>query len=73
MTVRPDTIEMVVNGDPVAIPAGQTVQELLGFLGVRADRVAVELNRSVVHKRDWGHTRVETGAQVEIVEFVGGG
>ena len=71
--MRTGTIEMVVNGDPVAVPAGKTVQELLHFLGVRPDRVAVEVNRHVVHKRDWEHTPVETGAQVEIVEFVGGG
>ena len=73
MTVTPDTIETVVNGEPVAIPAGKTVKELLDLLGVRPDRVAVELNRSIVHQRDWGKTQVGQGAQVEIVEFVGGG
>jgi len=73
MTVTPDPIETVVNGDAVVIPAGKTVRELLDFLGVRPDRVAVELNRRIVHQRDWAQTPVERGAQVEIVEFVGGG
>ena len=73
MPVTPDTIEMVVNGEPLTMPAGQTVRELLSFLGVRPDRVAVELNRRIIHQRDWTKTEVELGAQVEIVEFVGGG
>ena len=73
MPVAPDMVEMVVNGEPVAIPAGKTVRELLDLLAVRPDRVAVELNRRIVHQRDWDKTNVEQGAQVEIVEFVGGG
>ncbi len=73
MTVTPDAIKTVVNGEPKAIPAGKTVQELLDLLAIRPDRVAVELNRRIVHRRDWGKTMVEAGAQVEIVEFVGGG
>ncbi len=73
MSVTPDTIEMVVNGEPLAVPARKTVKELLDYLGIRPDRVAVELNRRIVHQRDWTETEVEPGAQVEIVEFVGGG
>jgi sulfur carrier protein len=73
MPVTPDAIEMVVNGEPSTMPAGKTVRELLDLLGVRPDRVAVELNRRIVHQRDWTKTQVERGAQIEIVEFVGGG
>jgi thiamine biosynthesis protein ThiS len=50
-----------------------TVRKLLGFLNVKADRVAVELNRSIVRKADWEATVVASGAQIEIVQFVGGG
>jgi sulfur carrier protein len=73
MTVKPNSIEIVVNGAPATVPPGQTVNELLGHLGVRADRVAVEMNRGIVHQRNWGTTLVEPDAQIEIVEFVGGG
>ncbi len=73
MSVTPNAIEIVVNGEPAFLPPGKTVNELLEHLGVRADRVAVELNRRIVHQRDWTKTQVELGAQVEIVEFVGGG
>ena len=47
--------------------------ELLAWLGVAAERVAVELNKAIVRRRDWQQALVTGGAQIEIVEFVGGG
>jgi sulfur carrier protein len=66
-------ISVSVNGHPREIPSGQTVAQLLDFLGIAGDRVAVELNKSIVRKRDWQQTAVAPGSYVEIVEFVGGG
>jgi sulfur carrier protein len=42
-------------------------------VGVDPERVAVELNRSIVRQPDWRQRMVELGAQIEIVQFVGGG
>jgi sulfur carrier protein len=67
------TIEIVVNGDNKTVPAGLSVLELLLGLGVLPDRVAVELNRSIVRRPQWQSVRVDAGAQIEIVQFVGGG
>ena len=53
--------------------APQTLAALLATLNVPAERVAIELNKTIVRKREWGSTLVGEGAQVEIVEFVGGG
>ncbi len=66
-------IEIVVNGARRSVPAGLTVVALLGELGVEGGRVAVELNREIVRKEAWAATRIEAGAEVEIVQFVGGG
>jgi thiamine biosynthesis protein ThiS len=66
-------IEILVNGKAASVSAGQTVLQLLAELGVQNDRVAVELDRQIVHKRNWESTAVAAGAQIEIVEFVGGG
>jgi sulfur carrier protein len=66
-------IEITVNGAQTKVPAGQTVEALLTHLGIRPDRVAVEMDRSIVTKRQWASTPVDNGAQFEIVEFVGGG
>ena len=67
------TIQIFVNGQPTAAPGGLSVKELLAFLKVDASRVAVELNRAIVHKQDWDSAMVNEGAQVEVVWFVGGG
>lgn len=67
------TIEVVVNGNPKCVPEGMNVRGLLAFLDIDAERVAVELNRSIVRKVDWDATVVGDGAKVEIVWFVGGG
>ncbi len=68
-----ETIEIVLNGDRRAVPKGATLAELLGFLGLPADRVAVELNRKIVRKTEWENCRVEANAEIEVVHFVGGG
>lgn len=68
-----EQIQIVVNGEARSAPAGQTVRSLLAVLGIEADRVAVELNRSIVRKQDWDDTAVANGSSLEIVQFVGGG
>jgi thiamine biosynthesis protein ThiS len=62
-----------VNGEDKQAPVDCSVAALLAWLGVAEERVAVELNRTIVRKRDWENTVVPDDLQVEIVEFVGGG
>jgi len=62
-----------VNGELREFPAGQSIASLLHSLGIPSDRVAVELNKTIVRKRDWDTTLVAPNSQIEIVEFVGGG
>jgi sulfur carrier protein len=62
-----------LNGEAREIPDGLTVAGLLSHLGVKAPRVAVEVNEAVVTKeRHEGHA-LNPGDAVEIVAFVGGG
>ena len=69
----PAVSNVVINGEARQIPGLHTVATLLQLLAVPSDRVAIELNKAIVRKRDWASTPVESGSQVEIVEFVGGG
>ena len=66
-------IEIIVNGEPHTTPEGQTVLGLLAQLNLDPERVAVELDRRIVKQPRWPDTTLEPGAQVEIVQFVGGG
>ncbi|MEO8130179.1 MAG: sulfur carrier protein ThiS [Bryobacteraceae bacterium] len=66
-------IQIVLNGESRLVPEGLNVMELLVNLGVDPERVAVELNRTIVRQPDWTERKVESAATVEIVQFVGGG
>jgi sulfur carrier protein len=42
-------------------------------LGMKGDRVAVELNREIVPRAEWSKAALREGDKLEIVHFVGGG
>lgn len=71
--MQAQTIHLRINGENKEAPPLQSVAALLTWLSVPSDRVAVELNKSIVRKRDWHKTSVPSGSEIEIVEFVGGG
>ncbi len=62
-----------VNGETRDVAPGLTIVDLLTDLGLRPDRVAVELNRAIVKQHLWAETALPPGAELEIVQFVGGG
>ena len=66
-------IEITVNGEPQTAPNGQTILGLLQQLELDPARVAVELDRRIVRQPSWQETVLRAGAQLEIVQFVGGG
>ena len=55
------------------IPAGTSVAEMVGILGLDRLRVAVERNLEVIPRSTLGQVCVEDGDDYEIVHFVGGG
>jgi thiamine biosynthesis protein ThiS len=72
----PQLMQLVINGQPRDFPAltGEaTVQDLLGALGLKQDRVAVEHNGTIVARASWPSTPIAAGDRFEIVHFVGGG
>jgi len=73
MEGQPVLVEITVNGERRQIPSHQSIAEVLSWLQLPADRVAVELNKQLVRKRDWEQTQVPPASQIEVVEFVGGG
>jgi thiamine biosynthesis protein ThiS len=67
------TIRIVVNGEPREVPQGFNLEQLLGFLDVNPDRVAIERNLEIVRKPEWAGTQVVADDRLEVVWFVGGG
>ena len=66
-------ITVLVNGEAKQVPPNQTVSALLTWLNLPSERIAIELNKQIVRKRDWTQAAVSDHAHIEIVEFVGGG
>jgi thiamine biosynthesis protein ThiS len=66
-------ISITVNGEPRSTEQGETILGLLRALQLEPERVAVELDRRIVKQPRWAETELQPGAQVEIVQFVGGG
>jgi len=50
-----------------------TLAALVEILGMKADRVAIELNRDIVPRDRWADTPLKDGDRLEVVHFVGGG
>ena len=71
----PETIARTItlNGDQFPVDGDFQLIALLERLGMRPNRVAVELNREIVPKAKYPQTIVRAGDHVEIINFVGGG
>ncbi len=67
------SISIVVNGEARTTAEGQTLLGLLAELRLDPARVAIEVDRRLVKRPLWAGTAVPSGAQIEIVQFVGGG
>ncbi len=66
-------MKLQINGEEHSFDAPVTLATLVESLGVKADRVAVELNRDIVPRDRWSETSLSDGDRLEVVHFVGGG
>jgi thiamine biosynthesis protein ThiS len=65
-------MNVTINGE-TQDSAAETLAALVEGLGMKPDRVAVELNREIVPRDQWPQTALRDGDRLEIVHFVGGG
>lgn len=66
-------MKLRINGEIREVSSPLSLAALVEQLGMKPDRVAVELNREIVAREQWTSTRLAEGDQLEIVHFVGGG
>ncbi|MDR0524068.1 MAG: sulfur carrier protein ThiS [Candidatus Methanoplasma sp.] len=64
---------MMINGRELRLSGPRALSEILEGEGYSQDRVAVEMNGSVVPRRAYRETSVSDADRLEIVGFVGGG
>ena len=64
---------LTINGESREFASVSTLSDLVAQLGMKPDRVAVELNRELIPRDRWSETKLAAGDRLEIVHFVGGG
>jgi len=66
-------MKLLINGEERSFGDDLTLAALVEQLGVKPDRVAVELNQIIVRRDAWAGTKLRDGDRLEVVHFVGGG
>jgi thiazole synthase len=66
-------VTITLNGETRDLPGPMTVAALLRHLGLKAEQVAVEINRDLVPRARHEATTVAGGDVLEVVTLVGGG
>ncbi len=66
-------MNVLVNGDPVELADGSTVDDLLVALGLGGKWVVVEQNRAPVARAALASTVLAEGDRIEVVRAVAGG
>lgn len=69
-------MKLQINGEERSFGDAATpfaLADLVDALGMKADRVAIELNRDIVARDRWSETKLAEGDRLEVVHFVGGG
>jgi thiamine biosynthesis protein ThiS len=65
-------MDLTINGEMRVLSAA-SLSALVEELGMKPDRVAIELNRQVIPRDQWPLTALHEGDRLEIIHFVGGG
>jgi thiamine biosynthesis protein ThiS len=66
-------MNLIINGEDRQFDSALTISALLERLGMKPDRVAIELNRELIPRERWPGTQLSDDDKLEIVHFVGGG
>lgn len=66
-------MRVYVNGEAREFSSPVSLAQLITELDLPPARIAVELNRVVVRRKEWDTTELSDDDRIEIVHFVGGG
>lgn len=66
-------MQIIVNGASQEISQGFYLIQLLQQLEIAPDRIAVEINLTVIDRADYDTFSFKEGDRIEIISFIGGG
>ena len=71
--MKNETIHIFINGKKNLVNINTKLDDLLTNLKIDISAVAIEINKEVVPKSQYGETRLNTNDKIEVVQFIGGG
>lgn len=66
-------MRVFINGQARDFKERRQLADILKDFSIPDERIAVEVNKEVVRKKDWPLVEVKDADNIEIVHFVGGG
>lgn len=75
MTAESSSLSLTLNGEPMEVPQGATIAEVVAALTAEEDPkgVAVAVDRCVIPRSEWASTPARAGSLVEVVSAAAGG
>tara|TARA_B100000579_G_scaffold113643_1_gene90938 strand:- start:314 stop:532 length:219 start_codon:yes stop_codon:yes gene_type:complete len=70
---KKNKIKIVVNGKQMTVNPKYSLKNLIDKLKMPITKIAVELNREIINKKNINKIILKNGDKVEIVHFIGGG
>ena len=70
---KKDKIKIIVNGKQITIKLKFSVKNLIDKLKLPVGKVAIELNREIINKKNVNKIYLKNGDKIEVVHFIGGG
>jgi len=66
-------MQIILNGEPHALPETAYVTDLIAQLGLVGQRLAIEVNGDIVPRSQHAERQLCLGDRVEVVRAIGGG
>mgnify|MGYP001368066345 CR=1 FL=1 len=66
-------IKIKLNGKPLSIPNGTSVYKVIKKIKAQPTKVAIELNRQIIKKKNINKILLKNKDRLEVVHFIGGG
>ena len=70
---KKNKIKITVNGKQMTVKLKFSLKNLVDKLKLPIGKVAIELNRQIVNKKNISKVLLKTGDKIEVVHFIGGG
>ena len=70
---KKNKIKIVVNGKQMTVNPKYSLKNLIDKLKMPITKIAIELNREIINKKNINKIYLKNGDKVEIVHFIGGG